>query len=178
MMEHKVLVAYATTHGSTGEIAQEIASVLARDGVQVEALPAVRVRSLTGYSGVILGGPQYMFRWHKDAMRFLAKFRKNIEKGLPVAIFAGGPIEVGSDEENRIIRDCLNQELKTFEWFKPASLLFVGGKFNPNKLRFPYNLIPALKNRPAVDFRDWTEIKDWAQSLPAVFQEKCEEVAP
>lgn len=174
-MEKKVLVAYATTHGSTGEIAKKIASILARDGVHAEVLPASRVRSLTGYSGVILGGPQYMFRWHKDALRFLARFRKTIEKGLPVAIFAGGPIEVGSDEENQIIRDRLNQELSKFNWFKPASMLFVGGKFDPNNLRFPYNLIPALKNMPAVDFRDWTEIKDWSQTLPAVFMEKCEE---
>ncbi len=174
-MEKKVLVAYATTHGSTGEIAQEIASILARDGVQAEALPASRVRSLAGYSGVILGGPQYMFHWHKDAMRFLARFRKNIENGLPVAVFVGGPIEVGSDEDKQIIRDRFNQELEALVWFKPVSLLFVGGNFDPNKLRFPYNLIPALKNMPAVDFRDWAEIISWAQSLPAVFREKCEE---
>jgi menaquinone-dependent protoporphyrinogen oxidase len=174
-MEKKVLLAYATTHGSTEEIAQQIASILVQDGVHAEILPASSVRSLTGFSGVILGGPQYMFRWHRDAMRFLTRFRKNIENGLPVAVFVGGPIEVGSDEDKQIIRDRFTQELETVGWFKPVSVLFVGGKFDPTKLRFPYNLIPALKNMPAVDFRDWAEIKGWAKSMPAKFHDKFRE---
>jgi menaquinone-dependent protoporphyrinogen oxidase len=45
----------------------------------------------------------------------------------------------------------------------------VGGKFDPAKLRFPYNLIPALKKMPASDLRDWVAIRAWASSLAARF---------
>ena len=45
----------------------------------------------------------------------------------------------------------------------------VGGRFDPARLRFPYNLIPALKQAPASDARDWEEIRAWTQSLPSLF---------
>jgi menaquinone-dependent protoporphyrinogen IX oxidase len=32
-------------------------------------------------------------------------------------------------------------------------------------LRFPMNLIPALKQMPAGDIRDWTAIRAWASGL-------------
>jgi menaquinone-dependent protoporphyrinogen oxidase len=50
-------------------------------------------------------------------------------------------------------------------WLKPATVEVIGGKFDPQHLRFPWNLIPALKNMPATDFRDWTAIRAWAGSL-------------
>jgi menaquinone-dependent protoporphyrinogen IX oxidase len=100
-MEKKILVTYATIHGSTREIAEEIASTLKHDGVLVDIQPASKVTSLDEICMVILGAPQYMFHLQKDALRFLGKFRKIIEKGLPVAIFTGGSIEKDSSEETR-----------------------------------------------------------------------------
>ncbi len=38
------------------------------------------------------------------------------------------------------------------------------------KLTFPHNLVPALKNMPASDVRDWTAIRAWASDLAALFQ--------
>jgi hypothetical protein len=38
------------------------------------------------------------------------------------------------------------------------------------KLGFPYNLIPALKQMPASDIRDWPAIRAWASGLAAQFQ--------
>ena len=34
------------------------------------------VRTLDGYGAVVLGAPLYMFRWHKDAMRFVSRHRQ------------------------------------------------------------------------------------------------------
>ncbi|MHC1784855.1 MAG: flavodoxin domain-containing protein [Anaerolineaceae bacterium] len=176
-MEKKILVAYASVHGSTREIAEVIAKTLKHDGVSADIQPASKVTSLEGYDMVILGAPQYMFHLQKDALRFLKKFRKIIENGLPVAIFAGGSIEKDDAEERQIIRDRLEQELAQFSWFKPASMLIVGGRFNPNNLRFPYNLIPALKTLPPVDYRVWPAIQTWAQTLPTVRQTEVVESA-
>jgi menaquinone-dependent protoporphyrinogen oxidase len=38
------------------------------------------------------------------------------------------------------------------------------------KLTFPHNLVPALKNMPASDVRDWAAIRTWASNLAVQFQ--------
>jgi menaquinone-dependent protoporphyrinogen oxidase len=58
-------------------------------------------------------------------------------------------------------------ELAKFPWLTPISVEMVGGKFDPTKLRFSYNLIPVLKKMPASDLRDWVAIRAWASSLAA-----------
>ncbi|MPN19391.1 hypothetical protein SDC9_166760 [bioreactor metagenome] len=73
------------------------------------------------------------------------------------------------------MRAELDKELAKFPWFKPFDVEIFGGKFDPDKLRFPENLLaklPAspLKNAPASDIRDWTAIRAWASSLSSQFQ--------
>ena len=70
-MEIKILVAYASTHGSTQEVAEVVAETLRGQGLVVDLQPARNVRSLEGYSAVVLGASLYMFHLHKDALRFL-----------------------------------------------------------------------------------------------------------
>src|SRR5262249_36166346 len=60
----RVLVAYATRHGSTKEVAQEIAATLDAEGMAVDVLPAANVGHLHGYDGVVLGGALYTGRLH------------------------------------------------------------------------------------------------------------------
>lgn len=55
-------------------------------------------------------------------------------------------------------------------WFSPVAKRIVGGKFDPAKLGFPFNLIPALKKLPSSDIRDWTAIRDYANDFAARFQ--------
>jgi len=71
-----VLVAYATRYGSTQEVAEAIGETLREQGLGVEVRPAREVRTLEGYDAVVLGAALYMYRWHKDARRFLSRQRK------------------------------------------------------------------------------------------------------
>jgi menaquinone-dependent protoporphyrinogen oxidase len=168
-METKVLVAYASSYGSTQEIAEVISETLRSQGLAVDLQPIRKVRKLEGYSAVVLGAPLYMFHWHKEALRFLSQHRKILANKLPVAIFAGGPFAKGDGNEWLEVRAKLDLELAKFPWLTPISVQMVGGKFDPAKLRFPYNLIPALKKMPASDLRDWVAIRAWASSLAAQF---------
>ena len=52
----------------------------------------------------------------------------------------------------------------------PRAIASFGGKFDPRKLTFPYNLVQALKSMPASDVRDWTAICAWASDLATQFQ--------
>jgi menaquinone-dependent protoporphyrinogen oxidase len=168
-METKVLVAYASSYGSTQEIAEVISKTLRSQGLAVDLQPIRKVRILEGYSAVVLGAPLYMFHWHKDARHFLSQHRKILTDHLPLAISAGGPFGKGDGNEWHEIRAKFDLELAKFPWLTPISVEMVGGKFDPAKLRFPYNLIPALKKMPASDLRDWVAIRAWASSLAAQF---------
>jgi menaquinone-dependent protoporphyrinogen oxidase len=168
-MKTKVLVAYASSYGSTQEIAEVISETLRSQGLAVDCEPIRKVQTLEGYSAVVLGAPLYMFHWHKDAFHFLSQHHKILEDHLPVAIFAGGPFGKGDEKEWDEVRALFDRELAKFPWLTPISVRIVGGKFDPAKLRFPYNLIPALKKIPASDLRDWVAIRMWASSLAAQF---------
>lgn len=168
-MKINILIAYASTHGSTQEVAETIAATIREQGIAVDLQPARNVRSLNGYNAVVLGAPLYMFHLHKDALQFLSKHQKAFTDGLPLAIFAGGPIEVDKDQWDEI-RQQLDQELAKFPWLKPVAVEVVGGKFDPTKLHFPWNLIPALKQTPPCDLRDWEAIRGWARALTTRLQ--------
>jgi menaquinone-dependent protoporphyrinogen oxidase len=168
-MAEKILVAYASTHGSTQEIAEAVAKALQECGFVVDLRVARSVSSLEGYSAVVLGAPIYMFRLHKDAVRFLSRHGQTLAEGLPAAIFAGGPFGTNAEKDWQEVRTKLDQELAKIDWFKPAAIEVVGGKFDPLKLRFPWNLIPALKQMPASDLRDWEAIHAWACGLAERF---------
>jgi menaquinone-dependent protoporphyrinogen oxidase len=167
-MSASILVAYATKAGSTQEVAGVVAAALREGGSTVDCQPAKDVRSLDGYSAVVLGAPLYMFRWHKDAKSFLSRHRQALMV-RPVAVFAMGPLH-NEAKDWQDVRAQLDKELLKFPWLAPVAAEVFGGKHDPAKLSFPYNLIPALKQMPATDIRDWTAIRAWALGLAAKFQ--------
>jgi menaquinone-dependent protoporphyrinogen oxidase len=169
-METKVLVAYASVHGSTREIAEKIAATMREGGLEVDLQPIREARKLDGYRAVVLGAPLYMFHWHKDALRFLSQHRRAIEGGLQVAIFGGGPIEESDEKGWLEVRAQMEKELAKFPWLAPLAVEIVGGKFDPTRLRFPYNLIPAMKQMAPSDLRDWAAIQAWARDLAVKLQ--------
>lgn len=166
-MTTKVLLAYASTHGSTQEVAETIAATLRTHALTVDLQPIRSVRTLDGYGAVVLGAPIYMFHLHKDALRFLSRYRKALGDGLPIAIFAGGPFSTATEEDWQEIRKRLDEELAQFPWLRPVAVEVVGGKFDPAHLRFPWNLVPALRQMPPSDLRDWEAIRGWASGLVA-----------
>jgi menaquinone-dependent protoporphyrinogen oxidase len=160
-----VLVAYATNAGSTREVADAVARTLRGEGLSAEVLPAKEVRAVDTYQAVILGAPLYMFRWHKDAHKFLGRHRKSLGH-LPLAIFALGPWN-NKEEELQSARDQLAKELAHYPWLRSLDTTVFVGKFDPAKLTFPYSWIPAMKNMLAKDERDWDAIQTWAADLAA-----------
>jgi menaquinone-dependent protoporphyrinogen oxidase len=169
-MGTKVLVAYVSLHGSTQEIAEKVAEVIRNQGLIVDVQPLRKVRHLEAYGAVVLGAPLYMLRLHSEARRFLTLHKKALTDGLPLAIFASGPSFKGDAEEWAEVRRQLSRELAKFPWLKPLSVEVVGGRFDPARLRFPYNLIPALRQMPAADLRDWASIGTWAGSVARQLQ--------
>jgi menaquinone-dependent protoporphyrinogen oxidase len=167
-MSASVLVAYATRYGSTKEVAETVAVTLRESGLEVDLQQLRQVHSIDQYRGIVIGAPLYMFRWHKDALNFLSRYHTALTK-RPVAIFALGPFHADA-KEFQGAREQLDKELAKFPWLTPAAIEIFGGKFDPEKLTFPHNLVPALKKMPASDVRDWSVIRAWANGLAVQFQ--------
>jgi menaquinone-dependent protoporphyrinogen oxidase len=170
-MSSLVLVGYATRYGSTQEVAEAVAATLRECGLTVDIQPMRKVRTLVGYSAVVLGAPLFMFRWHKDALRFLSRHRKALTErppeGIRVAVFALGPTHEPHDEEEW--KDScaqLDKELSKFPWLTPVALEMFGGKYDPAKLRFPINWLAGKE--PASDLRDGAAIRAWAADLKPI----------
>jgi menaquinone-dependent protoporphyrinogen oxidase len=166
-MAKSILVAYATSYGSTREVAEAVAATLRDRGHDADLRPARDVRALDEYGPVVLGAPLAMHRWHKDAHRFLSRHRKSLV-GVPVAVFALGPVHEPHDEQEWAdSRVQFDKELTKAGWLEPVAVELFGGRFDPSLLRFPVNKLAG--SEPASDIRDWEAIRAWAGGLPAVF---------
>ncbi|MGZ4140207.1 MAG: flavodoxin domain-containing protein, partial [Actinomycetota bacterium] len=74
MTQTRVLVAYATKNGSTGEIAATIAEAIRGAGMEADVKEVGAVKSVAPYEIVVIGSALYMDRWRREAVRFLRKF--------------------------------------------------------------------------------------------------------
>ena len=160
-MSDTVLIAYATKHGSTREVAEAVADTLQEHGLGVETLPAARVVDVSPYAGVVVGGALYLGRWHPDAVDFLQEHRHTLAT-LPLAVFGMGPrtMEEHDAEESRT---QLVKALAKVPEIDPCAVAIFGGVINPHTLHFP------LSRLPASDARDWSAIRAWATDFARVF---------
>jgi menaquinone-dependent protoporphyrinogen oxidase len=155
MIQTRILVAHASRHGSTREVAEAVATALRARGLAVDVLPAAEVGHLRRYAGVVLGGAIYTGRLHKDARRFLARHHDALA-GRALAVFALGPRTLAPDDV-AASRAQLDRALAGAP--TPVSVAVFGGVIDPEKLRFPFNRMPAG------DARDWAAIEAWASAL-------------
>src|SRR4051812_47084627 len=160
-MPDSILVAYATRHGSTREVAFAIAAALREQGLEASVRPAADVVTLRGYDGVVLGGALYTGRLHGDARRFLRRHRAALAT-LPLAVFAIGPRTLAPADVAGS-RSQLERALAAGPGLQPLSTAIFGGVIDPKTLHFPLNRIPPS------DARDWPAIGAWANALAARF---------
>ena len=156
-MTPTVLVAYATKHGSTREVAEALAERLTASGIAAYARPAHEVASLEGYEAVVLGSAIYTGRLHADARRFLHRFQSSLA-ARPVAVFAMGPRTL-AEAEVADSRRQLDAALAREPVLQPVATTVFGGAFDPAQHRFPFSRMPAS------DARDWTAIRAWADHV-------------
>ncbi|MEV0694466.1 flavodoxin domain-containing protein [Streptomyces sp. NPDC050388] len=155
-MTGTVLVTYGTTNGSTARIAETVADVLRKGGLTVETLPARSVVSVTSYDAVVVGGGLYAGRWHKDARRFVRRYRRDLAK-RPVWLFSSGPLDATASERDippvpgvkKAVAEIDAREHVTF-----------GGCLEEGAKGWVARMI--LRDGKGGDFRDFTAIQTWA----------------
>ncbi len=151
-----VLMAYATKHGSSRQVAEAITEVMQERGAQVTLHPARAVReSAARFDMVVLGAPLYSGRWHRDAHRFLRRHRGELS-GLPVAVFGMGP-RSDTEEAWQRSRSQLDKALAKRGWLNPVTVTVFGGVDPPGSSKHTHR-----------DLRNWDTIAAWAAQVLAI----------
>jgi menaquinone-dependent protoporphyrinogen oxidase len=155
-----ILVAYASKHGATAEIADRIAGRLSERGHDARARSVDRIDELGRPEAVVLGSAVYAGSWRKEAVGFVHRHASELST-IPVWVFSSGPLGdhiVDEQEQPRqleeIRRAIAPREHRTFF-----------GKLDMSALSFGERMIVKAVKAPAGDFRDWDEIDAWADAI-------------
>jgi menaquinone-dependent protoporphyrinogen IX oxidase len=188
----RVLVVYATRHGSTEKVAQTVADVLAEGGFEVDVRPIAESPAVEGYDAVVVGAPMIM-GWHRGARRFVKQRREALSR-VPAAYFMtamaltdtgadavdGVPVfkdpwlakvpraagKLGFRERYAAPEKYLGDVLKAVPQVRPRAVAFVGGSLDLTTMNVFEKLFVLLVVRATPgDVRNWKAIREWAESL-------------
>jgi len=166
-MQTKVLVAYASRHGSTQGIAERVAASLQANGVEATALSVEDVRNADGYDGYVIGSAVYAAHWLGPVKSFVHRNRASLKRH-PVWLFSSGPL---SNEPSELAgaspRDIADVER---EIDARGHTVFAGAWQRDARpiglLENLMSVIPAAREAlPAADCRDWAAIDGFATSV-------------
>lgn len=173
MRATKVLVAYASKHGSTKGIAEFIGEKLRLRGLDVDVSETTQVENLSSYDAFVIGSALYFGHWMNEARQFVSKHSVALSMH-PVWLFSSGP--TGKDRNNAKGKDLLDSqvsgplELDKIErglQVKEHRVFF--GAFDTSDLGFFtrqfFKSQTVRKATPIGDFRDWTEIELWSDRI-------------
>ena len=158
-MQEQVLVAFATRHGSTREIAQAVAEVIRETGAEVDLMAADQVTDVEPYRAVLLASPIYGDKLLDPAVEFVRRFQEPL-KSKRVAYALNGLTLRQDTPENRA------KMRATIAHLPLVSLVDVGlfggtGKHLPWLMRLGLRLM----GMPPRDLRDWEAIRAWTRGL-------------
>jgi menaquinone-dependent protoporphyrinogen oxidase len=163
----KALIAVASKHGSTREIASAIAEELRTKGMEADLKDAGHVGNLAGYDTVMLGSGIYAGNWLPEARQLVERHRAALSR-LPVWLFSSGPLGTPDpqphDDPDRIATTAVGDlPVRGHHVF--------AGKLDKSSLGFGERLIARAVKAPEGDFRDWDDIRTWADSIAAALEE-------
>ena len=195
-MPTNVLITYTTNAGSTREVAETIASQLAKNGLVADVRHIGEVQDLRPYGSVVIGGPMIL-GWHREVVSFLKKHQQALCQ-VPVAYFftamslmrtkethiQGVPIYIDpglgkcpQKADRRIFREryatvenYLGSVLKKAPQIQPVSAAFFAGKMDYSRLKLPQILfVKLILGAQPGDRRNWDAIREWASCLHIAF---------
>jgi len=161
-MSHKILVAYASVSGSTGEVAEAIGAELGQEDISVEVRRANDLTGIDQYSAVVLGSSIRGGRWLPEALQFLERY-SNAMSRVPVAYFTTCLIVVQNTAESRKAALAYMEPIRIMApEIEPVGLGLFAGSFDPSRLALTMVRDDLF---PQGDYRDWEAIKAWAREI-------------
>lgn len=155
----RILVAAASKHGSTAEIATALAAALRHHGAEVDVKAPEQVPDVGGYDVVVLGSAVYRSRWLRPAREFVETHAEALRQRI-VFLFSSGPIAEQGRPVNRpydvseVVARTGAREHRMF-----------AGKLDPSVLGPGERVVARMIGARIGDFRDWDAIGAWAPSI-------------
>jgi menaquinone-dependent protoporphyrinogen oxidase len=167
----KVLVAFASQHGATGEIAERIAKTLTAEGHRADLVELPAHSDVATYEAFVIGSAVYMGHWRKEAVSFVHEHERNFA-GKAVWLFSSGPLGTSeTDPKGRDLRAAsMPKEAPDLqEMAKPRGHRVFFGALDSKKLSSGQRLVRRFPGAhdlmPEGDFRDWAEVGSWAKEI-------------
>jgi menaquinone-dependent protoporphyrinogen oxidase len=159
----KVLVAVASRHGSTAEIARHLADRLQQRGhaTAVHEIGHEPVRAIDDYDAAVVGSAIYEGRWLRAGRTFVLDNASSLQR-IQVFLFSSGP--TGTDAEYSVEPAAVDQLVRTVDAVEHR--LFAGriDRAELGRLeRWIVNTVRAVEG----DHRDWAGIDAWADAIDA-----------
>ena len=161
-----VLVAYASSLGSTREIAQHLAARMEAALGEVECRSVEEVGSVSGYEAVVIGSAIHNQAWLPPATQFLAEHGPELAK-RPVWAFSVGM----SEGLPKLFRDrgaALQQQRLEQTQLRDVPLrghAVFSGVYEASQLSAPLRSLFRLTGGRFGDLRDWVAIDAWADRI-------------
>ncbi len=154
----QVLVAYATKHGSTGEIAAAIGATLRGAGLDVDVRNARDVKTVAPYGAVVLGSALYSAHWQRDANRFVKRHLAELQH-RPVWLFSSGPLDYSAEFNDIPLTEHMAPEVAPIGARGHRTF---GGRLLEGT---PGVDAAMLATHRIGDFRNWAHIEAWARGI-------------
>jgi menaquinone-dependent protoporphyrinogen oxidase len=158
-----VLVAYGSLAGSTAEVADRIAVVLAKRGAAVAVKPVPDVRALDGYDAVVIGSAIRAGRVLPEVRDFVAANRTGLQR-IPTAFFVVCMTLQDDTPASRRVVNAYLDPLRTD--VTPVATGLFAGRLDYSRLGFFARIIAKwMASAPEGDYRDWPAIERWAEEI-------------
>jgi len=165
----RVLVTAVSKYGATGEIARAIGDVLAEHGFDTTVIPPEAVGTIEDYDAIVIGSAVYTGHWLEPAKELVNRSRDAFA-GRPLWLFSSGPV---GDPERKMVQKMGEESVDVAEILETTEARdhrVFAGKIDRKNLSFPERAMLLAFRGLEGDFRDWTEIRDWASGIADALQ--------
>ncbi len=163
----RVLVVYASRHGSTRRTAETLARRLEAEGLDVYLAAAAAAPEPGRFDAVVLGSAVYVGRWRGEAVRYLERHAEALA-GIPLWLYSSGPTGEG-DPVDLLKGWTLPADVrKLAETLRPKGVTVFHGALDPKRLSWLEGRMVRAVHAPMGDYRDPRAEEAWAVGISRV----------
>jgi menaquinone-dependent protoporphyrinogen oxidase len=156
----KALVAVASQHGATREIADMIGATLAGRGIETDICEVDDAPSLDAYDAFVVGSAVYMGGWIKSARAFVERHADELA-ARPTWLFSSGPVGDPPKPESEA---AVNVSDLVAAAHAREHRLF-SGRLEMGRLGLVQRTVARAVHAAEGDYRDWDEIEEWGTAI-------------
>lgn len=165
----KILIAYASAHGSTGEMAQFIGRILQSYSAEVTVANVSDVESAAGYDVYILGSAIHGGLWLQEMCTFIDRFEQQLSEA-PLYFWVTCIRAIEADGREHALRYYFDtKELKKFDMREMAVFT---GKLDARTItrQEQWYLVANYDGKLDAgdvqqDYRDWQALAAWGNKI-------------